>query len=105
LFSLLFHPDYVITPVLAWGLFMVILLLACAISLSGTNFLERFNRVGLVWLILVTVILIVVPLVSAPRIPPGLSAAPEADVFPCFRPRPRSSTTSGKWLTSFKPVP
>ena len=62
--SVLFHPDYVVAPVLAWGLFMAILLIAFVISISGTNFLERFNKLGMFWMVLMTAVLIIAPLVS-----------------------------------------
>lgn len=60
-------------PVLAWGLFMAILMVAFVISISGTNFLERFNKFGICWMIVITVVLIIVPLVSHSPVPLGVA--------------------------------
>ncbi|KAL8279468.1 hypothetical protein RQP46_008030 [Phenoliferia psychrophenolica] len=62
----LFHPDYIIPTWVPYVIFIALLAFSLAICSLGTVFLEKWNRVGGVYVLLATVVMFVVPLAMSP---------------------------------------
>lgn len=60
---LLFHPDYTIQAWVPYVIFIVILLFSLAVCACGTLVLERWNKVGGIYVLLATLVLFITPLV------------------------------------------
>ncbi|KAK4688951.1 choline transport protein, partial [Tremellales sp. Uapishka_1] len=60
----LFHPDYVPSNGVNYGLYVAVLLITFVLCCCGTRFLEVFNKYGSYYIMAMTVILFIAPLVE-----------------------------------------
>ncbi|ORY26032.1 amino acid/polyamine transporter I [Naematelia encephala] len=60
----IFHPDFVPSNGLNYGIFVALLAVTLALACCGTSFLNLFNKYSAYWTMLVTVVLFITPLVE-----------------------------------------